>query len=181
MILSNNITESTLLKIKSLYMISFPNDERKPFDLIIQKYNEGVSEIFAIQDENNNFFGLVITILYKDLVLLDYFAICENARGNGIGSQIIKEMQERCNKQNKRLFLEIESTKSTNTINLEEKQRRKNFYLKNNMVSMDYLVNLFGVEMEIMAYNCNILFDEYHEIFEKLFSKSISEKIKLIR
>ena len=61
-------------KIKKLYEESFPKEEKKPFDLILQKQKENLVEILSIES-NNVFLGLIICAKYKDSVLLDYFAL----------------------------------------------------------------------------------------------------------
>lgn len=184
--LTEAVTEQQMKNIRELYDNAFPKEERKPFSLILQKKDEGVTEILAIEDENKAFCGLMITILYKDIVLLDYFAIAGEKRGKGLGSEILRLMQKRC--EGKRLLLEIEDT--TKWIPAEEadaekyihyaaaeqltpedqqKLRRKAFYLRNGMHPMEYRVELFGVDMEILTYPKAVAYKEYHEIFEKVY------------
>ena len=67
--------------------------------------------------------------------------------------------------KNKRVFLEIESTVSKQVEDYDIKIRRKAFYERNGLESQGYLVNLFGVEMEIMSFNCDICFEEYYAYF----------------
>ena len=76
----------------------------------------------------------------------------------------------------KRLLLEIETTLKPST-DIEAKKRRKNFYLKNGLKPMEYFVNLFGVEMEILTYNGAVSFTEYHEIFIKIFGKKVYDNL----
>lgn len=183
--LTEAVTEQQMKQIRKLYDTAFPKEERKPFSLILQKRDEGVTEILAIEDENGGFYGLALTILYKDIVLLDYFAIAEEKRGGGIGSEVLRLVQERC--EGKRLLLEIEDTTKLTSADLDmdrascqtmpeqsgaqdrQKLRRKAFYLRNGMRPMDYLVELFGVDMEILTYPVPVAYEEYHEIFEKVY------------
>ena len=44
---------------------------------------------------------------------------------------------------------------------------------------MDWKVNLFGVEMEIMAYRCTVGFEEYHEMYKTVFSGKLASRIRL--
>ena len=67
------INQNQLEKIQNLYNEAFPLPERKSFSRLIQTRDKGNAEILAI--ENDDFLGLAITAIYKDLVLLDYFAI----------------------------------------------------------------------------------------------------------
>ena len=52
-----------LAKIQALYQEAFPVSERKPFKLMIKKREEGVMELQALENEQNEFCGLAITIL----------------------------------------------------------------------------------------------------------------------
>lgn len=169
-------TETQLKNIEALYLRAFPKAERKPFSMIIKMRDAGISEILLLEEEDGRFAGLVITLAYKDLVLLDYFAIDDAKRGMGIGSAALALLQERY--RGKRFFLEIESTVDHE---IEERVRRKRFYQAAGMVPMNYLVDLFGVEMEIMTFECKVAFEEYHEIFEELFPKKFADRICFVR
>lgn len=170
-------TEEQLKPVWELYEKAFPKEEKKPISLMLEKREEGFYEILEITDQTDQFLGLAIVILYQDLALLDYYAIADNVRGTGIGSKVIKMLQERY--QGKRFFLEIESTKE-NCQDLDNRMRRKHFYEKNGMGEMKFLVELFGIQMELMTYQCELSYEEYHKIFEDVFSKEMSEKVRRI-
>ena len=111
------------------------------------------------------------------MVLLDYFAIAPESRGQNVGSTALKMLFERY--KNKRFILEIENTEIESD-NLEERKRRKAFYLKNGMSVMPYKVNLIGVEMEILTRNCDVTYEEYYSIYENTFSDEYCSKIEMI-
>ena len=168
---------STLEKIENLYIQSFPKEERKPFSLILQKQKEGKVEILYIEKENN-FFGLMILAKDNDNILLDYFAIKKEYQSQGIGSNSLKLLFNKY--KNKNIIIEIESTK-INSNNQILRQKRKNFYLRNNFKIQDFCVNLFSVEMEILTNNNPINFQEYHNIYKNSYGNDIIENIKLIQ
>lgn len=174
-------TQMQEIKLRDLYESAFPKEEKKPFSLILQKQKEGLAEILCIED-NDIFLGLAITILYKDYVLLDYFAIESSKRGSGIGSQVIKLLRERYVQKN--IFLEIENTtpifKEVSEEELIIRKRRKAFYMKNGLKPMDYYVNLFGVEMIIMVFDKPVTFKIYRELYEKTFSTEFVKNVNLI-
>ena len=97
--------------IEKLYLEAFPKSERKPFDLMLRKQTEGKMEILSIEEENA-FLGLAILAFDKDIVLLDYFAISPDFRGQGVGSRAIQALQKIY--RGKRFVLEIETTKKIN-------------------------------------------------------------------
>ena len=164
-------------KIEELYLTAFPKIERKPFYLIIEKCNNGSMEIITIQNDNNDFLGFAIMILNDDMVLLDYFAIAPESRGKNVGSTALKLLFERY--KNMRFILEIENTE-IECDNFEERKRRKSFYIRNEMSVMPFKVNLIGVEMEVLTYDCEVTYEEYYSIYKNTFSDEYCRKIKLI-
>lgn len=159
-------TDGQMDRIQRLYLEAFPKEERKPFELIMEKQKEGITEILSLEDEEGNFYGLGITILHKDIVLLDYFAVEEGRRGKGTGSAALHMMQERS--RGKRFILEIENT-DAQAENHEQRIRRKEFYLKNGMKCMGYLVELVGVEMEVLVYDSELTYEEYQDIYDSVY------------
>ena len=69
--------------MKKTYLDSFPKSERKPFGLMKLKVRQGVMEFLVILEKGRPV-GLAITVLYRDLVLLDYFAIHRAYRGTAL-------------------------------------------------------------------------------------------------
>lgn len=165
-----------LNKIEQLYLQAFPAEERKPFQLMVEKQIEGTMELLSIEDKNG-FLGLAIFAFDKDIALLDYFAISPEFRGQGIGSRAIRSLQKIYD--GKRFILEIETTK-LQVPDLELRKKRKEFYLRNGLHTMDFDINLFGVEMEVLG-NCPSLdFDEYLDVYKHACGPRFAQKIFLI-
>lgn len=185
--LTDAYTKEQLKRVRLLYEDAFPKSEKKPFGMILRGRKKGNYEIFALEGEDGGFQGLAITMHYGELVLLDYFAIEPGCRGNGVGSRALNALQQRY--QGKKFLLEIESTVGLKELEENGKGdipfdeadlrlRRKEFYLRNGMQPMDFLVNLFGVEMELMTYECSVTFEEYHAIFEHLLPWGMASRVK---
>ena len=171
-------TDETRLKlIEDLYLRAFPKAERKPFSLMVQKQQEGTMELLSIE-EDKKFLGLAIFAHDKDIALLDYFAITDELRGQGIGSRAIKALQKIY--AGKRFVLEIETTKKP-CDDLEMREHRKGFYLRNGLHTMDFDVNLFGVEMEVLSNAECLNFEEYLDVYKTACGLKFADKIQLIR
>lgn len=160
-------------KVKKLYRAAFPRAERKPFFLMERKQKEGIMEILSIEEEE--FLGLVITILQGDLVLVDYFAITGENRGRGTGSRALALIRERY--RGKRIFLEIESP-DVSAKNFGERVRRKDFYHRNGFQDAGIYVKLFGIDMELLVDNCQLDFGEYYGVYLESMGRNISRMIK---
>lgn len=164
--------------IRLLYEEAFPDNERKPFALMLEKCKEGAMELLCIEDEKQDFWGLAIFVLYKDMVLLDYFAIDNEKRGLGIGTKALKLLQNYY--KGKRFYLEIEDV-HVEADNTQERIRRRAFYLRNDMMVMPFTVDLFGVIMEVLTYQCVITDSEYMEVYTEVFGKErIQANVKII-
>jgi len=135
-------------------------------------------EIYAILGKGGDFLGLAIFILHGRIALLDYFAIAENKRGKGIGSEALDKIKRLY--PDKVLLLEIEDSDEVGADNLEERVRRERFYTSRGMKIMPYRIILFGVQMRVLTSGGEIDFAEYHRIFEEIFSPKIAENVKLI-
>lgn len=184
-------------RIHRLYKEAFPPEERKPFLLIRRKCWEGVTEMLSIEDENGTFLGLAITMLDGDIVLLDYFAIDPGCREGGVGSAALVLLKERY--EAKRFLLEIENTAMESIApaaakgfgNGRQKEspeqiqklrlRRKSFYLRNGMTPLPFLVNLFGVDMEVLSSGCSVTFAEYRAVYEHVYGNLAGRNIRFIK
>lgn len=164
-------------QIRQLYESAFPASEKKPFAVILRLCREGNGEMLAIEDDAGVFLGLAICLLYRDLVLLDYFAVSPDCRGRGVGGQTLDLLRARY--AGRRLLLEIEDPDEPGAPNRTERLRRRAFYLRNRMTPMPYDVMLFGVRMNILTDRVTVAYPEYHAIFDALFPPGIGRKITL--
>lgn len=160
-------------KIKKLYREAFPANERKPFVMIKKKHATKEADVWIL-DEDGQFIGIAITMNVKDRVLLDYFAIDGKKRGNGYGSASLKLLQEYY--RGKRFFLEIERV-DVEADNLADRKRRKSFYLANQMTELSVNCKVFGVDMELLGYQCEVSFEEYFEVYDSIYGPWASKHI----
>lgn len=157
--------------VETLYLEAFPENERKPFSMIREKYRQKVTDVWLIE-ENGDFSGFAVTMNGGDLVLLDYFAICEEKRGQGLGGKSLRALQEKY--RGKRFFLEVESLKVP-ADNIEERCRRKLFYLNNGMKELGVYAKLFGVEFELLGHACEVSFEDYFSLYDSIYGQYASK------
>lgn len=149
-----------------LYMAAFPASERKPFSMIRRMYRKGRTDIWCLH-RDGRFVGLAITINGPRQILLDYFAIAAKDRGQGVGSASLAAI--RSHYQGKGLFLEIESTLIPSP-ERELRLRRKRFYLAAGMEELGVQVKLFGVDMELLGYECAMSFEAYQRFYRENYN-----------
>ena len=162
------------IRIYRLYHSAFPRSEKKPFSMILGMCKKGKSDAWYCENDGK-FAGLVITINGPDKILLDYLAVSAKMRGCGIGSKLLHTMRRLY--AGKGIFLEIEAVKE-DAQNAEERKRRKKFYLSNGMAELNVYVELFGVDMELLGYDCSLTFEEYREFYRKNYNEWAASHIQ---
>ena len=165
---------SQWVQIYQLYQKAFPASEKKPFGIILKKYRLGKTDIWRFT-RDGKFAGLIITINGDAHILLDYLAVDEAQRGTGIGSEILQRMRQHY--AGKGVFLEIESVYEE-CDNLQQRLRRKHFYEKCGMQSMEVFVWLFGVKMELMGFDCRLDYEHYHAFYRDNYGPWAANHIK---
>jgi GNAT superfamily N-acetyltransferase len=78
-----------LLKIKNLYVDSFPENERREFHELESQIHIPENEIYTIAREGDTL-GFISIWNFSDFVFIEHFAINSDYRGQGIGSVTIK-------------------------------------------------------------------------------------------
>lgn len=164
-------------KLKQLYKMAFPRYERKPLWIVRMKHRKGEADIWVIEHEGE-FVGMAITVNELDMVLLDYFAICEDKRSGGLGGKALRLLQEKY--ESKRFFLEIEC-EDQGAENAVERVRRKAFYLHNGMSELGVKANVYTVDMELLGYNCNVTFEDYEKLYRASYGNMIVGNIVEIK
>jgi len=162
------------LKIYRLYQSAFPRNEKKPFSMIRSMQKEGKTDVWYCE-KDGKFVGMVVTINGPQQILLDYLAVEKKHRGRGVGAELLRQTRERYT--GKGVFLEIERVTET-AENYEERKRRKRFYLSNGMTELKVYVELFGVEMELLGFDCTLTFEEYHAFYRDNYNAWAAEHVK---
>lgn len=161
-------------QIYALYQKAFPASEKKPFSVIRKMHKKGITDIWRFT-RSGKFAGLIITINGSNHILLDYLAVEESQRGTGIGTEILQLM--RSHYAGKGVFLEIESVYEE-CDNKEQRIRRKHFYEKCGMESMEVFAWLFGVKMELMGFHCKLTYQQYHDFYRDNYGQWAADHIQ---
>lgn len=174
---ATDISRKQVKEIKKLYFEAFPKIERKPFWLMMLNNKRKKLNILYLE-EDEKFIGLAVVADYSDKVLLLYFAINSEIRDKGYGSKALQLLLEKYS--SKYFYLEIESTLEK-CDDLNNRLRRKAFYIKNGLNVTNLVVNLYGTNMEVLSNGASIGYEEYIKPYEKNFGKGIRKKIYEIR
>ena len=108
--------------------------------------------------------GFATTINGDKVILLDYLEVKAACRGKGIGSQILRALQEKY--KDKGIVVEIENPYEVCAAQ-QERIRRKQFYLNCGIKELQVMAEVFCVDMELLAWNCSMDFEGYHAFYQE--------------
>ena len=112
-------------EVRSLYLRSFPPEERIPFGNTMRTFGRGGDlEIFT---DDGEFVGFCYSFEYEGSVFLVYIATLPELRGRGYGARMLDEIRRI--KAGKDVFLVLEGTDGSPEDAM--RIRRKGFYLRN--------------------------------------------------
>lgn len=135
--------------IKKIYFSSFPKEERMPFPLMIAMSYLWNTKFYCFYDGDSLCGFTYLAILFNQVFIM-FFAVDENMRNKGYGSEILQLISEKYPK--KKVIVSIEPC-IVNSENYELASRRKNFYQRNGFQESGYMVKLLGIDQEVLIKN----------------------------
>ena len=170
-------------KVTRLYETAFPDNERPlSIDEIAALTKTMSIDILGIypDDTPEDFAGFFVIIDAGDFVYLNFFATSPEKRGTGIGGKAAKALIAHCG--DKPLLFDYESPFEP-CDNLEQRKRRRAFYLKNGFYETGWFFTMSGTELIIAASIKNFdkaLIDAFVD-FSVAHFPDMTEKPKLYR
>lgn len=149
--------------IKELAVEAFPPEEYLAPDKLIEMSKEENFDFYLIEDDNK-FIGFVVIQTYKNLSYLFFLAIAKEYRSKGYGGKTLKLIRETY--PNKIQVVDFEMV-DVNSINYNQRVKRREFYLKNGYQKTGFFLSYLGVDYEVFC-SCNGTFDE--ETFKELMA-----------
>ncbi|MCR4622239.1 MAG: GNAT family N-acetyltransferase [Clostridiales bacterium] len=169
---------SSLQAHRRLYLSAFPRCERFPWSMLRHRAEKGSSELLTLDNDGENV-GFAYVITDDRLAYLFFFAVREDCRGMGLGTETIKLLLKRYN--GKRFFIALESLEKT-APNYDERVRRHNFYLSCGLVDLPFRIQEASMIYSAMGAGCEIRPAEYISLMDSFFGKTLRKilRIKMI-
>lgn len=175
-------------KIYSHYLEIFPEDERKPLELINSSYEKHYTKIIEIVYKNEMVgFMLLNRVKDKGYAVLDYLAILPQYRDSKFGTKALQILLEQ-EKESSGIFVEIEKLGLGNS---EEenllREKRKNFYEKIGFKKLDFDLILFNVIYTPYLFsnkydNKDVITEDIFNIYEAISGKErIQQNCKVVK
>lgn len=132
----------------------FPPSELKYLSSILNMVRMGVYDVLGAYDGEGRFaaYALVYRPREGRIALIDYLAVEQGMRGNGIGSALISRLRGYYAEEMDALMIECERPKSAP--DEVEARRRISFYTRSGAVLTPVRIWLFGVEYSILYLPC---------------------------
>lgn len=163
-------------QLYDLYDKAFPEQEKKPLQIMENLVVDNRMEMLAMVDEDE-FVGLAINLIdvEQNRALLDYYAIVPEKRNGGYGSKGLEVLLDRF--KNQKYIFEIE-TQDEKAENAEERKRRKAFYLRNGLKETGLFVNAYNTDFEILTPDGELTFWEYVDFLREVM---YDEYVQILR
>lgn len=163
-------------KVKEIYETSFSKEDRMPFLMMLfMSYLK--STHFISFYEENVLCGFVYMATMRKITFVMFFAVDENIRSRGYGSCILNKIQSLY--PNNKIISTIERC-NVESENMNERIRRKNFYIKNGYRETGYLIKLGKQKQEILIKNGEFNKREFIIFFLRYSNFTLFPKIKKI-
>ena len=124
----------------------------------------GHAQVLAAMEEGE-FRGFVCSLIQGDLLHIIYFAVTEDQRGRGLGSQILAAVREAS--PGMRLLVDIEAPDPTAENHLQ-RVRRQEFYLRNGYTETPVRYSWRGEDYIILSRGGNLTPEEFHRFWDDL-------------
>ena len=167
--------------VKKLFEEAFPENERTmSMDDILTHLDDMPLNLLGIYPEEtpDDFAGFFLTIEGETAVYLVYLAICPEKRSGGIGSKAMNAMREYY--KDRPLLFSYESIYEESD-NAEQRERRRNLYLKLGFLETGWFAKLNGTEFILASSMENFDKDAFIDFLGAIFGAAGSELPELYR
>ena len=168
-------SKSERSNIRRLYHHAFPADERAPFWLLKRRERCNNVDWWSIYD-GGTWTGFFYVIHYKDLSYVFYFAIAEQFRGKGYGSQALTQLKQEYT--GRRIFLAIEQLDPA-AKNYNERVNRKQFYERNGFSDLHQKLREGNVVYSLLGIGGAVRKEEYKTLIRGWAGPILSRIVKM--
>lgn len=147
--------------VKHIYFESFLKNERMPFPMMVAMSKLWNTEFLSFHDKET-LCGFIYLATNRRLVFVMFLAVDEKLRSKGYGSAIMQEIQKRY--PDKKIIISIEPC-DENAFDLDIREKRRAFYIRNGYQGTGYMMKLNGVVQEIIITNGEFSKKEFRSFF----------------
>lgn len=165
-----------IISIYNEYMVlDFPQDELKPLAHILSMVEDGTCTFYALRKDKEvlSYFSLCVN---GQGVLVDYLAVNEKYRGQGIGTKTLEFLKSLA--LNKYIIIECEDEeKAVDEADKKTRLRRVAFYERAAFKKSGVSSNLFGVDYIILTYPTDISKEKVKELYSTVYLRMLGKSM----
>ena len=172
------LTMDEVVYIHQNYMLDdFGADEVKPVERMIEMQERNAYATYGLYDEDRLIaYAFLCGDLTEDVVLLDYFAVMKEVRGQGIGTLMLKKLGEELGLGG--LLIESEAVESAKDAeDAKVRGKRLEFYYRAGAHNTIVQARLWGVHYQVvyLPYNRKLTPDEEYMHLERIYMDMFNE------
>ncbi|MBD5487680.1 MAG: 2-amino-4-hydroxy-6-hydroxymethyldihydropteridine diphosphokinase [Lachnospiraceae bacterium] len=180
-----HIEHLTLEQAREIYgtyaQSDFPPEELKPFSVIEETWGRGNYHAYGFYEGTTLCaYAFLMADVEKRLLLLDYFAVVGERRGQGYGSRALALLREGCAEWNA-LVIEVEDDElpDINEETRDMRKRRISFYTAAGCLMSTTRSRLWGVDYRIMVmpltdqHAPRCMAEKLHAIYNNLYHEDV--------
>ncbi len=163
---TERITEGSRFwdKVNALAKEAFPPEEYlAPAEIVKMAQNDNY-DFLALTDDDK-FIGFTVIKVYKDMTYLFFLAIDKDSRGKGYGSSAIEALKLKY--PNKIHTVDFEMP-DENAPNSSEREKRRNFYLRNGYNETGSFLTYLGVDYEVFYIGKEFIVENFKEMMKNI-------------
>jgi GNAT superfamily N-acetyltransferase len=154
------IDEQSFEFVERLYNESFPINERLDLNQLIQN-----DKCDFIVFYDNDFIGFACMLTYKKITNIVYLAVDRKYQNKGYGTKILNILFEL--KKKNSLLVDIEK-ENINSINNEQRIRRKRFYYRNGFIDNNLSYTWRNETFELLVHGHKVSEQQIHEFWQNM-------------
>lgn len=155
---------------RMLYEGKVPMMEKKPFRLFIDKRAQGRLEVKVFKDEKGLFAAFAIALIYADIVLIDYFEVADDYKGNGSEEEMLEKLKDIL--PGARMVL----------VGSQSGSGSCEFYEPTGYKKADFCLGLGDIKQDVYILPDeidNVTFEEISKVYENIYGAMISGAISI--
>lgn len=150
--------------ITKLNFEAFPIEEHTETDFIYDFEKDSLDLLgIYLEEAPEDFAGYFLCIKNEKTVYISYFAILPEKRNLGIGTKALEALKEYYD--GKQIVLYFESI-FEECENIEQRKRRREFYMRNGFFETGWFITVKGVNFEIVGSKKDFDLESYQKILD---------------
>ena len=150
--------------VNALALEAFPPEEYLAPSTLVDMAKADNFDFLALLD-GDSFVGFMVVQTHEDIAYLFFLAIDPSCRAKGYGSRAIETLKAQY--PGKKQVVDFEMLDES-AANYEQREKRRNFYLRNGYLETGHYLSYLGIDYEIFCMDEHFVLDDFKELMSTL-------------